>query len=584
MKTLKKALLIVGGLLALWLVCGIVFVAYSANRNLDPAQYDIDGRISLALKGTEVYAGEQLIGRFNINYTAEAQYPSRLRDAFTTGRRTGLRSYALCYLNIFNGAFVDGTSAEKLAKQLFPEATGTTLVQIAGELENRFQGGTDDLYCNSMAFGEGIYGLEAAARFYFEKTAEALTDDELTLLKNPGDLSGNGNALIDDGGAFMNGLRRQLSQVLTYEQIYSGGYTVAATLDLDVQAALDSTIVNETVPEHFQVGMLLCDYSGNIVGVAGGATPEDGVSPNLLNRTLVPMSVGSSIKPVSVYTWGIENDIITYSDTVPDTPFVGDWPRNYNDVYQDQVTVAAAVRQSKNTVAVRLADTLGADYLYAKLQDAFHFSHLSEFDNSLESVALGYFTGGVTLEELALAYQIFGSGGVYNEAAYFTEVTAADGTVVFRKSGEGTQVVSSQTAGIVNRLLRSNVTLPDGLGTNADMPGVEVIGKTGTVENAHGVVVNTLFAGATPSYVGVVWVGSDDKGMDGWYGTFPEATEVWRRVMEKTPQGKAEFDIDPTLMEAEFCTDTGLLANGCANTEQGWYKPENAPQTCACAQ
>jgi penicillin-binding protein 1A len=283
-----------------------------------------------------------------------------------------------------------------------------------------------------------------------------------------------------------------------------------------------------------------------------------------------------------VYALGINNNEITYSDLLPDTPSFGEWPQNYNRLNEGDVTVAYAIRQSKNTTAVRLVETLGLNPLSALLREKFHFTSLSKDDDSLQGIALGYLKGGVSLEELALAYQIFGNGGLYYEGSYFTKVAAFDGTVIFNSPNVAIPIVDSQTAGILNRLLRSNVILPDGMGINADMYGIEVIGKTGTTDNSHGISVNTLFVGATPSYIGAVWVGSDNQGVNRINGAFPQTTEVWRRVMERISHEKITFDIDRTLIVAEFCIDTGLISDSCKNIEQGWYKPDNFPKTCTC--
>ena len=118
-----------------------------------------------------------------------------------------------------------------------------------------------------------------------------------------------------------------------------------------------------------------------------------------------------------------------------------------------------------------------------------------------------------------------------------------------------------------------------GTGRLAKLDNVEVIGKTGT-SNA---MTDLLFMGLTPEYIGGLWIGYDDSriigGSDGWRAV----ATVWKNVMEDIQDTSQvmKFVKDPSVIEKQYCTRTGLLAtNKCSSTDIGYYRESNLPAYC----
>ncbi|GHU47321.1 hypothetical protein FACS1894120_5250 [Clostridia bacterium] len=391
-----------------------------------------------------------------------------------------------------------------------------------------------------------------------------------TLNKNENEVNITGRRVLE-----------QAKQDLKENKIYRSEINIYSTVSSEVQKSLDEVIVNSEVPDFFQIAMQVTDYEGRVLGVAGGIGKD-----NTLNRATEYHSVGSSIKPVATYLPAIESNLITFSSVNEDKPLYFDsdgagWPANADKIYAGQILTAAALRQSKNTIAVALADKQGTGFLLDRLINKFRFTGLTPMDNTTLGVGLGYLKTGVTLEELAAAYQVFGNGGTLYEPVYYTKITDKNGTVVFEKEAVSEIVSDPESTGIINRILIGSVTEPDGLAHGAKLPGTEVFGKTGTTDNLDGIINNTVFAGGTPDMLGVVWIGNDDKDFGRFKGVMPKTTEVWHAVMESIPQTTAEFCISPGLIKKDFCTETGLAATpACPEKMTGYYKDGTVPPLC----
>lgn len=511
----------------------------------------------------------------------------------------------------FSGLFgiKQGFSAsELLAMQLSGQSKYLDILKQAKYLEQLFSSENEltEYYCLCADFGNGIYGLDRAAVYYFGKRAEYLSDKEISALrkislsndlkgKAPDDpillgkfsnLSFNDNYkyCILDNNAYISTLCEEVKEALvengySYEKacdiLYDGDLKIYSCLDLTVQSALDSVITNAEDDNEFQMAMQIMDYNGHIAAISGG------IGNGIINRAAIPRAVGSSIKPLSVYSSAIEENIINYSSLACDTPFdiANGWPKNFDGLYEGEVPVAKALRRSKNTSAVWLADNIGLEQCANQLAK-FGCKGLMENDKTLPALSLGYFDSGISIAELCAAYQVFGNGGVFYEPTCLMHIENADGEIeIIRKKNK--QVISPQTAYIMNRMMMSNVELPDGLGIAAHIDKVEVFGKTGTTDNTYGVINNKTFAGGTPDYVGAIWVGPDDKNISEDLSYIPLVTNIWNMVFSKLDKPAADFMQPDGVTSTLFCCESGMLAgSGCKETEMGWYKSENMPKYC----
>ena len=573
----------------------LIFLAVCAF--LPAAEFEIneDGNGSLVYSSDgELYAELRRYSRGDIGELSDAA-----ERRFADGN---IFSSPLSWISCFTGG--SGKSISALAVlDIIPDDSGFSLIAHSRFLEQYF-GSEEKLlryYCSSADLGNGIYGLDRAARYYFCKTANTLTDDEMKALRA---VAGSGELKARDFGAIASDTRfaglsfrggdssipeqnayiSRLCDAVTAElvksgytareaaeMLWNGGLRIYSCLDTNVQAAVDESITSADNRE-FRIAMTVMDGYGAVCALTGGN--------DLVDRTVIPRPIGSAVKPLSVYAPAIESGLINYSSLVPDSPFdsLSGWPRNFDNSYDGEVTTAYAIRRSKNTSAVHLADRIGIN-VCAEWLDKLGIS-LPDSDITLNSLALGYFSSGMTPTEMCAAYQAFSNGGAYYEPYMFTEVRSESGEVIFSHDAQRNQVFSPQTAYIINRLLLSNVDMESGLGGAARIEGTEVYGKTGTVDNSSGVITDTTFAGAIPGYVGAVWVGLDNRDSTEKASYLPTGSGVWHSVFTRfAPPGS--FEATEGTVKADFCTNSGLLAgDGCTSTETGYYRSDALPEKC----
>lgn len=500
------------------------------------------------------------------------------------------------------------SASELLAMQLSGQTEYLSILKQAKYLEQLFPSENEltEYYCLSADFGNGVYGLDRAAVYYFGKRAALLSDKEASALrkislninlkgKTPDDLilsgafaglsfNDNYKYCILDSNAYISALCEEVKEALvengySYEQaceiLYNGGLRIYSCLDLTAQSALDSVITNAKDDNEFQMAMQIMDYNGHIAAISGG------IGNGIINRVAIPRAVGSSIKPLTAYAPAIEAGTINYSSIVYDTPFdiANGWPKNFDELYEGTVTVARALRRSKNTIPVSLVNNLGPELCTDQLAKL-GCTKLTENDKTLSALSLGYFDSGISIAELCAAYQVFGNGGVFYEPTCLIRIENAEGVIPIKRK-EGRQVFSPQTAYIMNRIMKSNVDLSDGLGVSAHIDGVEVFGKTGTTDNNYGVINNKTFVGGTPDYVGAIWIGPDNKNTSKNLSYIPLTTHVWNMVFSMLDRASNNFTKSGGVTSAEFCCESGLLAgSNCKNTEIGWYKQSELPEYC----
>ena len=383
------------------------------------------------------------------------------------------------------------------------------------------------------------------------------------------------------GSSYMTGVVRDLRNALsekgmTLEEaddlIFCGGLEIYTPLDRVAQEVIDGEITNVPTDEEFQLAMQIMDYSGNVTACTGGIDKGDRI-----DHTRKFLSPGSAVKPLSVYAPLMEERLAAYSTLLPDIPYSAqnDWPNNFDHSFEGEVTLAKAVRRSKNTCAVFGVDMLTPEKCAEYLRNA-GLVHIDDEDVSFMGMGLGYMDGGVTLCEMNAAYAAFGSGGYYYEPTFVTSAEK-NGETIYEHVSQPKQVFSAETAWIMNRLLKSNVDMQEGLGRQAALEGTAVFGKTGTTD-VNGVIDNNWFVGGTPDRVAATWAGLDDPVQN---NGMPACTRLWKLIMGKLDVATTEFTPCGDCISAEFCTKTGLLSSdGCRSTEEGWYTSDNIPEEC----
>ncbi len=379
-------------------------------------------------------------------------------------------------------------------------------------------------------------------------------------------------------------------------EISNGGYKIYINENMALQKLLEEKFKDPLIAQYsydpdledeklLQSAFVIMDYSGTVQALVGGLGDKPG--DNCWNRaTMSVRAPGSTMKPISAYSMGLELNEITYSTMIPDKgvklPGETDlWPINVEGYTTGELFPAwQAVANSTNTIAVRVARLVTVPVLFNQLQTNLGITTLVPGeDENLSPIPLGALTDGIRLIELAGAYQMFGNGGVYYPPKMYSKVLDSKDKVVLEQEFYGTQAISSDTAWITNRMLRTVVQSPNSSAVYADLGNVEVVGKTGTSNDDK----NLMFVGLTPNYVAVCWIGVDDGSFLSSYNPKKPAV-VWHDVMSEVEDTSVvqKFNADSSVVEMKYCTETGLLASSqCKDTAIGYYRKSNIPTFCS---
>ncbi len=365
--------------------------------------------------------------------------------------------------------------------------------------------------------------------------------------------------------------------------VYSGGLRIYTAMDPGVQSVLEEYYANvEHFPERagdnkFESSMIVIDpQTGDILGVAG-AIGEKKANRVQNYATMTDRPSGSTIKPLSVYAPALEAGVITSASVYDDVPvsfrsdgstLVG-WPKNYPAAYRGLTNVMASVRDSVNTVAVRVLADLGESESFKFLTEKaglrlIESRRLSDgsviTDIGAASLALGQQNYGVTVRELTGAYTMLANKGIRSETRSYFKVTDASGNLLLSRDYSGIRAICEETASIVTLMLKDVVSLGTAKALTLD-EHVDVAGKTGTTQDNY----DKWFIAYTPYYLGGVWCGHEYPAtLDGIPGN--PCITAWDEVMTilhdkyiNRGQAPAQFQISENIVRVKCCADSGLL-------------------------
>lgn len=471
------------------------------------------------------------------------------------------------FRNITSGNVSEGgsTITQQLAKNAYlsQERTLKRKIQevfLALQIERQY---TKDeileMYLNQIYFGQGAYGIQAAAKTYFNKNAEDLTLPECAMLagipKSPNYYSPFNNlkaskarqevvlsqmakyqyidsdtaakakaaeiVLADQSSGtkprqlasyFVDYVTQILIEKYGADAVYKEGLKIYTTLDVDMQKAAEAAInqlptyrTDDNNVKQPQVAIVAIDpHTGHIRAMVGGRGNDH------FNRaTMAERQPGSAWKPF-VYLAAIDSGM-SPNTTIQDAKVTIDgWsPKNYSGNYSGTVTLRYALENSLNIPAVKLAQQIGTEKVLRYASNLGITSLVFDGpvnDNNLSAAALGGLTRGVTPLEMAIAYGALANGGVLAKATPIIKVVNRDGKVLEENlTSHSKEVVNPASAYIVTDMLKG--VIQRGTGGNANI-GRPVAGKTGTTDNNR----DAWFVGYTPDLVASVWVGMDNDG------------------------------------------------------------------------
>jgi penicillin-binding protein 1A len=540
----------------IWLViCGVAVVAFY-GYDLP----DIDGLTSSLRKPsiTLLSADGETIAAYGDVYgepvTLKDLPPSLPQAVIATEDRHFYRHFGLDPVGLLRAAFADlraghvvqggSTITQQLAKNLFltPERSVKRKVQellMALWLERKFNKEQIlTLYLNRVYLGSGTWGVDAAARRYFDVPASRLNLYQSALLagllkapsrynpQNDRELSAKRTtqvlANMVDAGAITqadadNALRtgpstvKQIAHVGRYfadwvhdqVQSYAGDdrdIVVQTTLDMGLQRKVEADLAALLAGPGAKAGVsqgavVVMSPDGAIRAMAGGAN----YAASQFNRAVQGLrQPGSSFKAF-LYLAALEAGW-SENTAIEDSPIrSGKYqPENYTNKYEGTITLRHALAKSSNVAAVRLIESIGPKRVVAVAKRLGIASDL----RADASLALG--TSEVSLLELTAGYATFANSGNGVFSYGFSQVRDNVGNVVFRRQGGGTgQVVAPAELRQMDDMLSAVVAEGTGKAAAIDRP---VAGKTGTTQDYR----DAWFIGYSADYVGGVWLGNDD--------------------------------------------------------------------------
>ena len=398
-----------------------------------------------------------------------------------------------------------------------------------------------------------------------------------------------------------------------YDTFYNRGLTIYLTIDQNIQAVMDSEVdkveagdtsiwpsylthtTDDGEEEAVEGAAVVMNYKGELLDIIGSMYPK--TANMAFNRAYdAKRSTGSSIKPIAVYAPAIELNMITYSTLIEDAPITifdendrpMEWPRNYDNVYGNPVTINVGIRRSLNTTAVHVMQLIGYDYAFdfmttrlgiTTLQETYYDATTGRYvGDRTNSLALGGLTNGISVYEMCAAFQIFGNAGQFVQPHCYTIVQDGDGNILINKESNimTIQAISEDTAYIMNHLMREVMTL--GTGTNARYGNMPLAAKSGTTSDNY----DYWFIGMNPYYVCATWEGFDH--MDYIKTVRPHPTQLlWKSIMSQISEGleDIEFPECDSVRALRFCMQSGDLATeSCPQTAVGYYKANKIPGYC----
>lgn len=580
----KKIILSIVGVVVLLFVAGAALFFYYASSAPKISQSELASQ-----NGTTIYDSQnRVISRLGLQkreYAKDSQVPTTLKHAVVSieDRRfykhhgvDPIRIVGAATANIFgrsDGMQGGSTLTQQLVKlSVFSTAASDRTFKrkaqeawLAINVERHFSKNQIlDFYINKVYMGNGVYGMQTAAQYYYGKDLNQLSLSQLALLAgmpqsptyyNP--LSTNTQAATRRRNEVLNAMVRSkyitqaqadkaaqesitadldsshgntsngdvnvdekvidpyIKEVLADLQSkgynpYNDGLQVHTNIDLAAQKHL-YTAANDTVPfqsNQMQAGVAVTDpHNGQVVAMLGGRHTGNVVYG--LNRAVqTNRSSGSTAKPLMDYGPAIEYLQWPTFKAVQDTKFY--YPgtsialHDFDNKYKGTMTMRAALVQSRNVPAIRTLQDVG-------------IKRATTFLNGLGISQKKPYTlpNGIGLYisplQVSAAYAAFANGGTYYEPYYISSITTQDGNVK-RFSSKGHRAMNKATAYMMTDMLKGVFTDSQGSGREANISGVNQAGKTGTTNypggNQSG-VMDSWMAGYTKNYSIAVWTGYD---------------------------------------------------------------------------
>lgn len=511
------------------------------------------------------------------------------------------------YINIISGKTMQGASTitQQYAKNLFldfdktwkrkwDEMWYTMKIEANYSKDEILEG-----YLNTINYGHGMYGIENASKFYFNKSAKDLDLAEASILTGIPKSPANYSPIVN----FDLAKKRQLTilelmaknKIITEEEkneayneelVFSGvdnseelstimyyqdavlkelkdinsiplsysdskGLKIYTNLDFKAQQSLEKNI-KEVIPDTSKIetsAVMMNPNTGGIIALVGGRD----YNKSSYNRAIESRrQVGSTMKPYLYYA-ALENGFTSSSAfTSEKTTFTfnnqDDYaPNNYNNTYGNKpISMGTAIAYSENIYAVKTHLFLGGDAL---INVARRVGITAKLEN-VPSLPLG--TNEISIIEMAAGYSAFANLGYKVKPHLIEKVVDAKGNVLYEADDSKELVLNSSIVFILNNLLTATYD-PDYIDYNYPT----AITLASKLTHKYGLKSGTTNSdnwniGFNRDIVTAVWIGYDDnKALS--TSEYKYAQNIWFKTTEAYEAGKPEAWYDmPSNISAMF--------------------------------
>ena len=410
------------------------------------------------------------------------------------------------------------------------------------------------MYLNTIYYGHGAYGIEAAAETYLSKSANDLTLAEAALLiglpnspsqydptVNPDLALSRRNKVLDNmlrlghitqeehdaaqaepitlnvteiSGSgvdvysqpyFVAYVKQLLEQEFSTDVLFKGGLTVKTTIDPTMQQVAEEAVRNQLdtlALDGLDMGMVVVDpKTGYIKVMVGGY--DYNADENHVNHATAKRPVGSTFKAFTLATAiqdGMNPNISVNSNSPLTIKGTTTKVQNYANESYGTISLKQATAYSSNTAYVQVAEAIGNQKIISLVKKL----GIDTAKDNIEDVpvmTLG--TGSISPLEMASAYAAFANGGYYRQPIAISEIDSRTGTVLYQHTDNPQQVLTAGEAAAVTDVL-TGVMQGSGTGaTGALSVNQPYAGKTGTTDNT----TNLWFCGYTPQLTCALWTG-----------------------------------------------------------------------------
>ena len=563
------------------------FSSFFAPPNMDEALIPDAASQFYDNKGNVIYTTLSVERRVPVTFDKIPKHVQQAFIAIEDNRfyeHSGIdyRGTARALVSTLSGQEVQGgsTITQQLAKNAFLTQERTIVRKIkeafiAKELEHKY---TKDeiltMYLNQIYFGQGAYGIESASMYYFGKHVQDLSIAEAATLaaipKSPNYFNPFENpqaskerkelvidqmykyGMIDQATAnaakaqklilrtsnagssdprsyFFDMIIQKVISEVGADALYKGGLKIYTTLDTDMQLAAERAL--RYLPELYndnnkltqpQVALVAVDpNNGQVKAMIGGRGQDK------FNRaTLAARQPGSAFKPF-VYLTAMENGF-TPASVIEDKEeeFWPGWkPQNSDLKWHGKVSLRTALKRSLNVPTIKLAREVGVNKIItnAERMGITTLVDSGKYNDTNLAMALGGLSKGVSPIEMASAYGVLATNGVYCRPYALIKIVDREGKVLFEQKSSSKQVVDAKAAYLTTNMLEDVLVSGTAGGMGIGRPAA---GKTGTTDTN----IDAWFVGYTPNLSTAVCVGDDNNQSIHMYGSGAPLS-IWHDFM-----------------------------------------------------